>query len=590
MAQMRSECRCGIYSITLFAILTALILTQITFAALYESESTPFVEIVGGGKTRAQIVTPIEPTYLEQFAATELQSYLKKISGVQIAIIKETDCGKLPYSFFIGATKKAAEVGIEASEEAMGRDGFELRSIADGIIIRGRVDLGTVFGVYELLERYFDVRWFMPGDIGEYVPKSNTLSIGTVQLVFKPSFRFRWVGDGAWALCQRMNAYVKAGQKDVGISCKWHCHTFFELLPPEKYYKEYPEYYSMVDGKRTNKEGTSHNRQLCTTNPDVIKIVAANLIEVLDADPNIETIALWANDGDGFCECKNCCAPDEYWRDWFGKYSRRLTIFNNEVAKIVKEKHPKVLIKAGAYAMYARPPLDKDYQPEDNLFFQLCHLYFCHNHPLGSNMCKVGETYEPAEAFKPNEEFCRILDQWLKLSPHLFIYEYYAVGGMQRAGLPWPLIHTIRSDIPYYRDHGVEGFYTQFSPESWHRLGLNFYVAAKLCWNADLNVDALLDDYFDKFYGPAATPMKEYFMTMEKAMQDWNGCSSYGLPDSAGEKVGPKIFTPEVMKKMLSCLVEAERLSSGDETIARRVGMVRKMYTETEESLATINR
>lgn len=572
----------------LFVILAALILIQTAAAGLYEPERTPFVDIVKAGKSQTQIITPDEPTYLEQFAATELQSYLEKISGVRIPIISETGSGKLPYSFFIGATQKSDEIGFEANEESMGRDGFELRSIIDGIIIRGRDDLGSVFGVYELLERYFDVRWFMPDEIGEHIPKSETLSIGKVQLVFKPSFRFRWVGDGTWALHQRMNAYVKAGQKDVGIICKWNCHTFFELVPPEKYYDQHPEYYAMVKGKREIKKGTSHSQQLCTTNPDVIKIAAESLIKTLDADPNIEIIALWANDGSGFCECEKCCALDEYWRDWFGKHSRRFAIFNNEVAKIVKQKHPSVLIKTGAYAMYARPPLDKDYKPEDNIVYQLCHLYFCHNHPLGSNMCKVGETYEPADAFKPNQEFCRILDRWLKISPHLFIYEYYAIGGMQRAKLPWPLIHTIRSDIPYYRDRGVEGFYTQLNNDSWYRLGLNFYLAAKLCWNADLDVEALLGDYFDKFYGPAAVPMKDYFMTMERAMQSWNGCSSYGFPDSAGGKVGLKIFKPKVMEKMLTCLEQAEKLSIGDETIAKRVGMARRMYTETEESLATV--
>ena len=77
------------------------------------------------------------------------------------------------------------------------------------------------------------------------------------------------------------------------------------------------------------------------------------------------------------------------------------------------------------------------------------------------------------------------------------------------------MVHTMRSDIPYYRDRGVEGFYTQLSESTWHRLGLNYYVAAKLCWNADLDADALLDDYFDGFYGPAAGPMGDYFMAMD---------------------------------------------------------------------------
>ena len=39
---------------------------------------------------------------------------------------------------------------------------------------------------------------------------------------------------------------------------------------------------------------------------------------------------------------------------------------------------------------------------------------------------------------------------------------------------------------------------------------------------------------------------------------------------------------------MLACLKEAERLSVSKEVIVKRVGMARKVYTETQESLATI--
>jgi hypothetical protein len=558
-------------------------------AALYEPAGKPFVEIAANGQAKAQIVTPAEPTYLEEFAAAELQGYFERISGAKLPIVKDGEKREFAYSFFLGATQKAAEVGSQADEETMGRDGFELRSLPRGLIVLGRNDLGTLFGVYELLERYFDVRWFMPGEIGEYVPQQETLRMGKVNLVYKPSFRVRWVGNGEWSLHQRMNAYVKAGDRDVGVRWKWHFHTFRILIPPEKYYKDHPEYFALVNGERKVTDSPSHGNQLCTSNPDVIREVAKNLIAVLDEEPDLEIITLSPNDGGGFCECENCRALDEPGRDWFARYSRRLAIFNNEVAEIVKQKHPNVQIKVGAYAMYARPPLDEGYKPEDNLFFQLCHLYFCHNHPLGSDTCKAGETFEPSDDFQPNQEFCKILDQWLKLSPHLFIYEYYSIGGMQRAKLPWPLVHTMRSDIAYYRDKGVEGFYTQLSGDTWHRLGLNYYVAAKLCWNADLDVNALLEDYFGKFYGPAAVPMKTYFMTMEQSMQAWNGCASYGLQGVSGLKViGPKIFTPEVMEKMGLSLAEAEHLAAPDETIAKRVAMVRQMYTEAQEALAGI--
>ncbi len=570
-------------------VLAVLLFGPIAPGALYQPASEPFTTIAAEGQTRAQIIVPDRPAYLEQFAASELQAVFEKISGVKLPVLEESQQNDAVYCILLGNTQKSKNLGISLDEETAGRDGFTLRSIPNGLVVVGRNDLGTLFGVYELVERYFDVRWFMPGQLGQYVPRRETLEVGQINLTYKPSFRVRWVGNGQWSLRQRMNAYVTAGDKSVGIKWKWHFHTFIELIPPEKYHAEHPEYFALVGGKRTVTDSRSHGNQLCTSNPDVVREVGRNLIAVLDAEPGIEIITLSPNDGGGFCECQQCTALDEPDRDWFAKYSRRLAIFNNEVARLVAAKHPQVLIKVGAYAMYARPPLDADYRPEKNLFFQLCHLYFCHNHPLGSDGCRAGTTYEPRDEFQPNQEFCRILDRWLELSPHLFVYEYYSIGGMARANLPWPLVHTMRTDIPYYRDHGVEGFYTQLSDDLWYRLGLNYYVAAKLCWNADLDVDALLDDYFEKFYGPAAAPVRSCYMTMEQSMQAWNGCASYGLQGVGGLKViGSKVLTPEVVAAMRAGLEEAERLTAGDLTHSARVAMVRKMFDETRESLQSI--
>ena len=156
--------------------------------------------------------------------------------------------------------------------------------------------------------------------------------------------------------------------------------------------------------------------------------------------------------------------------------------------------------------------------------------------------------------------------------------------------MPWPVLHTIRKDIPYYRDRGIEGFYTQLFDHLWHRHGLNYYLAAKLCWNADLDVDALLDDYFIKFYGPAAAPMRDYFMTMESGMEDWNGCISYGITDVDFTGIMPKIFTPKIMQRMLNCVGKAERLVAGEEVFSQRVAMVRRMNDETSDALTKIRK
>lgn len=559
--------------------------------SLYPAPEGPFTTIADGGRARARIVVPAGATALEQFAARELQACLLRIGDATLPIEPEGDQpGEACYTFYTGATRRAAAARVPSGERTLGRDGFVLRSLPGGLIIRGRNDLGTVFGVYELLERAFDVRWFMPGEAGEHVPRRSRVRIGQHRLVFKPAFRVRWVGKGEWSLRQRMNAYVTADGRSVGIPWKWHFHTFRILMPPERYFADHPDYYALVNGKRELTASQTHGNQLCTSHPGVIRELSRNLIAALDAEPETEIVTLSPNDGGGFCECARCHALDEPGRDWFARYSRRLAIFNNEVATRVARKHPNVLIKVGAYAMYARPPADPAWRPAPNLFFQLCHLYFCHNHALAGDGCRAGVTYDSDRArFLPNQTFRELVRQWRKRSPHLFIYEYYAIGGMARAGLPWPLLHTLLADIPWYRDEGVEGFYTQLDDTLWHRLGLNYYLAAKLCWNPDLDPQALLDDTFRKSYGRAAAPMRACILAMERAMEQWNRCVSYGLFGESGEAFGyflTQVLTPAVLARMERHLARAEHLVAGDAARAARVALTRRMLDETRRNLA----
>ena len=174
--------------------LSFLLLTGVASAELYEPAGEPFVAVVVAGQPQAQIVVPARPASLEEFAASELQAYLARISGAELPVVEESQRDATQFAFFLGNTRKSKKSGIVASEKTMGRDGFALQSVENGLIVLGRNDLGTLFGVYELLERYFDVRWFMPGDLGECVPTKATLRVGQIDLTFKPSFRVRWVG------------------------------------------------------------------------------------------------------------------------------------------------------------------------------------------------------------------------------------------------------------------------------------------------------------------------------------------------------------------------------------------------------------
>src|SRR5581483_10995380 len=46
--------------------------------------------------------------------------------------------------------------------------------------------------------------------------------------------------------------------------------------------------------------------------------------------------------------------------------------------------------------------------------------------------------------------------------------------------------------------------------------GLNHYVAARLIWNINTDVDLLLDELFTKYYGPAEEAMRNFWLAAER--------------------------------------------------------------------------
>lgn len=84
-------------------------------------------------------------------------------------------------------------------------------------------------------------------------------------------------------------------------------HAFGTMAPPSKYGPSHPEYYALVNGKRLwqNYDG-KHGAQLCTSNPDVIRLVIDYCNRTFEEHPDYQTISISPNDGGGFCECERC--------------------------------------------------------------------------------------------------------------------------------------------------------------------------------------------------------------------------------------------------------------------------------------------
>lgn len=528
------------------AALTLLVGVAACMAGPYKPMAPPFVEWVRNGKPVACIVADRFGTEGSE-PAEILNGYVGKITGARLPVVREAEA-RSPV-VYIGPKAGLARVG-GPDRLGLGPEGIAVLSRGRDLIIGGRNALATIYAVCAFLEECLGVRWFWAGDSGEHVPHTPTLRVGRVRMIQNPHFRWRWVGRGQWALFNRMNVAVGHPEE---FKTKWSVHTFLRLVPPEKYWPAHPEYYAEISGKRQDPTQRSRQVQLCTSNPRVAEIVAQTIDEILSREPGLHMISVDPMDSQNFCQCENCRALDEPDAPYARKNSRRLVLFYNRVAELVARRHPDLLIKSIAYHSYVSPPADPKLRVRDNVVIQFCR-FECHNHPLDDPNCPK------------NRDFNRYLLGWRRIAKNVVMYEYYFKASWVH--LPWPIVHTLKRDIPYLRRIGVMGLFTQYT-YNFATNGLDYYIAAKLLWNSELDVDALVEDFCEKAFGEAAAPMAEYYRLLEEAAQK----SGVHLASQRPFDEVIRLFTPELMAKLDDALARARAVVK-DHGAKRRVEMM----------------
>ena len=160
--------------------------------------------------------------------------------------------------------------------------------------------------------------------------------------------------------------------------------------------------------------------------------------------------------------------------------------------------------------------------------------------------------------------------KWAGNTAHLHIYEYACLHGW--AQLPWPMVHCLKEDMPEYHRSGAEMFYTQAVEGTFEAYALSYFVAAKLAWNASLDVDDLILEFCGKMYGEAGSAMERYFKMMEGSWENSGVHFSYMIEPASVSMV--RMFPPELVLKADRTLHEAETIA-GDPLVKRRIQLIR---------------
>jgi len=218
----------------------------------------------------------------EQFAAEELQGFLKQIAGVQLPILQTPVEGPM---LLVGNSPAVDELPVDIDFGALGDEGFVIKTVGPNLVLAGGRLRGTLYACYEFLDKYLGCRWFTPEV--SHIPHHNTIELPDIDYEKIPALEYRDTDyfeacEGKWAARNRLNGHFSNVREEHGghITYEGFVHTFNSLVPPEEYFEHHPEYFSEIDGQRT-----SERAQLCLTNPEVVEIATDRVRQWLRQNP-----------------------------------------------------------------------------------------------------------------------------------------------------------------------------------------------------------------------------------------------------------------------------------------------------------------
>lgn len=453
------------------------------------------VVLVHAGRPAAVIVLTARAATRQRQAAADLQHYVEKRTGVRLPL-HEDGKAVAGAGLYIGPCEPSRDSDLPAPD--LNPETYAIRLRDGNVFFAGRHPTPTAFAVYSFLEDALGIRWFAPGDAWEYVPPATPgeLAVTVHEQVGTPDTSPRiWSGHAWFPSWKRWNLRNKTVLSEV-VPRRQFQNNLFRVFPPAKYGVIHPEYYPLVKGVRWIPPRGSLRWRPCESNPGVIAATVAYARRWFDTHPDIDSFSVGMDDISHLCGCRSCRAldahPDSYEKH---RFSDRHYKFVNAVARELAKTRPHRYVGTLIYSI-ARTLPETVPKLEDNVFGYL--------------------TETSALWWQPGRKEAdqALTREWAKRCRHLSRYDYYGMGTFCPRFYP----HTMAEQIKFDKSLGLEGMYTEVYTFLPHTAPM-IWAFAKLQWDASLEIDALLNEFYTKMFGKAAGTMSRYFALLEHA---WN--------------------------------------------------------------------
>lgn len=610
--------------------------------------NTREVLVVEAGKGSTAIILPEKPTCSAQYAALELQYHLEKITGEKVPITNEPNIPNVPVKIAIGATALGKSMGFpvdglkdwefmvaekDGTIVLAGDDDPAYEKVEWGSLPLNSKPNGTCLAVFEFLEQYCNVHWYLPSEAGMVFPQTRKLAVQMGDTIRRKT-NYRSTSFYPWQMNSNMfcapdtpeltgdnvpdsdeekwakNLWtIPVTTKDMLVTTevmRWVLrnkvggesfaagHGFNSWLT--RFGRTHPEWFSCKSKEMVEKvlakgspqavENEYHQTiQVCLTAPGVFEQFVADAREAL-GKKGARFIPLGLNDSYILCECQTCTplynrpvVDCPLWGGASGKASYYVYDFANRVAREIRKTHPDSWVGVIAYHDYMSPP--RDFVLEPNVAVQICTYQGNYTPALRESAYKVIRAWR-------EQAKC----QWIGLWEY---FCYYSMGQFPKV-CPKLMAEDIKKLVPL----GVKAEFIQVedvyrfkdAPDQscaivsnpiW--LYLNVWMRFKMWDNVNLGADQLLDDHYRLFYGPAAKPIQKFFERIEDRITDMSlrGPKTFSDFEGRGYAVDFEyLFPPEVMKELRGYVDEATSLADR-EPYKTRVGWVRMGFFEPQE-------
>ena len=400
------------------------------------------------------------------------------------------------------------------------------------VLIRSGEPAGWSNALYTIGQEMLGARYYWAGDLGLELVEPSITHFPNRPWRETPAFvqRKLYPVNTDFARRNRLN----------------HVYSFNHNLAKvfnEKVFAKKPEVFSVVNGRRKVPRGSGGtDPQPDLTRPEAVEVAAQAALSHFGDNPNSKSFSLSINDNvlfDTTERTEAAVSPLRYFRTR-PNYTDLVFGFMNQVAKLVFDE-------GGAW----QTPTGED------RYLTALSYYWAEPAPTITIHPRVMPVLTSDRAQWHDPDY-RTQDKAL--------IQAWAASGAERVAT-WdyyfgaPYLHPrqfnqwIVDSIRHMSDEGIDVFFSQL-PSFWGLDGAKAWFAAELLWNPEQDAHALLDEYYDNFFGPASSSIRAFYETAERYRNENEGLADW--IKLYKDESGIALFTPEVLAEMRGYIELAE--------------------------------